>query len=635
MAINPRNKPSLRVLLLLGVLVAALFGGIAAAVQFADPRGSWTPQLGLDLAGGRQIVIEPVVAGDQEVSDEQVEQAVDIIRRRVDGSGVAEAEVSRLGEQNISVAIPGDPTREQLDALSRSSQLRFRAVLAAQPAAPVPQPTQTETPFLPTPSGTGDGEQGEQGQQDQQQDDGDGATQDTGPSPTGSVPEADEASPTDNAAYPQGLLAETSPTDGAEPTATETGPGADEPTDEPTDDRTGGPADTPTAEPTGPSDLAWATPELQQEFAALQCTGTQDEVPANSDPDLPMVACSADGSEKYILGPSELSGARVTDADSGLEPNAQGQPTGRVQVTLGFDDEGAEAFGEITTRLVGYPPNSPQNRFAIVLDGAVISAPTTNDPILDGQASISGSFTSESAETLANQLRFGALPISFTVQTSEQISPTLGEEQLRLGVIAGAIGLFLVFVYSAFQYRALGLVTMGSLLIAASMAYGAVTLLGWSHNFRLTMAGVTGLIIAIGITADSFIVYFERVRDEVRDGRPLRAAVETGWARAKRTIIISDVVNLLAASVLYFLSESGVRAFAFALGLTTIIDLIVVIMFTHPVLTILANTEFFGQGHKWSGLDPERLGAKRLTYAGRGRVSAPPQPRPQAQGGTV
>ncbi|UJH71158.1 preprotein translocase subunit SecD [Ornithinimicrobium sp. INDO-MA30-4] len=243
--------------------------------------------------------------------------------------------------------------------------------------------------------------------------------------------------------------------------------------------------------------------------------------------------------------------------------------------------------------------------------------------ISTGTASITGDFDIVEAETLANQLKFGALPISFETLTSEQISPTLGGEQLRIGIIAGVIGLLLVFFYSVIQYRALGLVTIGSLVVAGLMAYGAVTFLGWSSNFRLTMAGVTGLIVAIGITADSFIVYFERIRDEVRAGRPLRFAVDTGWERARRTILISDAVNLIAAAVLYFLSESSVKSFAFALGLTTVIDLIVVMMFTHPVVSILANTKFFGEGHRWSGMDPERLGAKRSTYLGRGKFTPP------------
>jgi preprotein translocase subunit SecD len=251
----------------------------------------------------------------------------------------------------------------------------------------------------------------------------------------------------------------------------------------------------------------------------------------------------------------------------------------------------------------------------------VISAPVPQTALCAGNASITGSFTAASAKVLADQLKFGALPLSFSLAFREDISPQLGGDQLRRGLLAGAIGLLLVVAYSLFQYRALGLVTVSSLLIAAALTYALVTLLGWSYGFRLTMAGVTGLIVSIGITADSFILYFERVRDEVRDGRQLRAAVETGWVRARRTILISDAVNFLAAVVLYALAASNVRGFAFTLMLTTIIDIVVVMLFTHPVLSILANTKFFGDGHKWSGLDPERLGATTVRYAGRGRVT--------------
>ncbi len=256
---------------------------------------------------------------------------------------------------------------------------------------------------------------------------------------------------------------------------------------------------------------------------------------------------------------------------------------------------------------------------ATVLDGQVIVAPYFQSAITDGRASITGSFTLEEARQLADQLKFGALPMSFTLQTSTDISPTLGAEQLRYGLIAGLIGLLLVVVYSVMQYRLLGLVTVASLAIAAGLTYLVVTILGWSHNYRLDMAGVTGLIVAIGFTADSFIVYFERIRDELREGRSLQSAVETGWNRAKRTILAADGVNFLAAVVLYTLATSNVRGFAFTLGLTTILDLLIVFLFTHPVVALLARRPFFRDGHPWSGLDPRRLGAKTTRYVGRGR----------------
>ena len=244
----------------------------------------------------------------------------------------------------------------------------------------------------------------------------------------------------------------------------------------------------------------------------------------------------------------------------------------------------------------------------------VISAPgLTSGPILDGRASITGNFTQAEAFDLANVLKFGALPLSFDPGDVSEISETLGGEQLRAGLIAGAIGLGLVALYSLAYYRGLGLVTVASLAIAAVLTYGLIVLLGWLIGFRLTLAGIAGIIVAVGVTADSFVIYFERLRDEVREGRTVRVAVEEGWRRARRTIIVSDVVSLIAAATLYLLSSANVKGFAFALGLTTLVDMAVVFLFTKPLVTILARTEFFGGGHRFSGLDAARLGARERT----------------------
>ncbi len=364
--------------------------------------------------------------------------------------------------------------------------------------------------------------------------------------------------------------------------------------------------------------------KVAKEFLALDCTqpGALDKVV--DDPAEPMATCSDDGFTKYVLGPVEIDGSEIADATSGYQPGPNGAPTSIVEVALSFKDAGKAKFAEVTKRLYGMLGQTPKDQFAVVLDKQVITAPRAQAVITDGRASITGSFTIDSAKALAQQLKFGALPISFSLQTQDDITPQLGDEQLRLGLLAGAIGLLLVVIYSMFQYRALGLVTVASLVVAGTLTYLTVTVLGTAIGFRLTLAGVTGLIVAIGVTADSFIVYFERIRDEVRDGRPLTAAVETGWKRARRTIIAADAVNFIAALVLYFLASSNVRGFAFTLGLTTLIDLVVVVIFTHPMVQLLARTEFFGNGHKWSGLDPERLGAKESPrYRGRGQFGAP------------
>jgi preprotein translocase subunit SecD len=287
---------------------------------------------------------------------------------------------------------------------------------------------------------------------------------------------------------------------------------------------------------------------------------------------------------------------------------------------MAFDDDAAESFSSMTSAL--YNGQGATAAFGIVLDGLVISAPEVQEPSPGGEASISGNFTQEDATQLSDQLRFGALPLEFEVASEQQISATLGADQLEMGLIAGLIGLALVVLYAFAQYRLLAIVTTSSLLIMGMLTYATLTVLSNipEIGYRLSLAGVVGLIVAIAFTADSFIVYFERVRDEIREGRGIAAAVDHGWDRAKRTILASDSVNLIAATVLYLLSTGGVRGFAFVLGLTTILDLVVVFMFTHPVLQTLVRTRFFGKGHPWSGLDPARLDRDVPAYAGRGRV---------------
>lgn len=580
MAINPRNRKPLRTLAALAVLIVGLYGLLAAVVTWGS--ASWTPKLGLDLEGGTQLILKPVITNGGSISQDQINQAVDIMRQRVDSTGVSEAEVTTQGGSNVVVSLPGTPDKATIDSLKRSSQLRFRAVLVE--AAGAPQPTPTSTGTATAPSGTPS------------------ATPTSGSKATAP---AGTATTSAKSGFPPALSKDTTPT----PTPTATGtPGS-------TTGSTG-------PKPKDASDLAWITPDIEKQFATLNCADKAVEAKLATlvdDPAKPLVTCSQDRTAKYILGPAEVVGTDIADASSGFQTTQQGAQTNQVEIQLKFDANGTKKFGDVTSRLVSLP--QPRNQFAIVLDSQVLSAPVTQSAITAGTASITGNFTEASAKTLADQLKFGALPMSFTPQTEEQVSPTLGADQLQKGLLAGLIGLLLVVIYSLFQYRALGFVTVASLVIASMLTYVTVALLGWSHGFRLTLAGVTGLIVSIGITADSFIVFFERVRDEVREGRHLRQAVESGWARARRTILVADGVNMLAALVLYILATSNVRGFAFTLMLTTLIDVAVVFLFTHPVVAILANTKFFGEGHKWSGFDPERLGAKQPLYAGRGRVT--------------
>ncbi|MGF3055262.1 protein translocase subunit SecD [Microbacterium sp. YY-01] len=358
---------------------------------------------------------------------------------------------------------------------------------------------------------------------------------------------------------------------------------------------------TPTPAPTDGSDLAWITPHLEAEFLHFDCADQSARL--ESPPaDQPLIACDPDNQVRYLLGPVELDGGAIDDAQSGRE-----QQTGRWVVNLRFNADGAKKFGEVSQRLYG--AQSPRDQFAFVLDGDVISAPAMQGVIMDGKPSISGTFTQETATTLADQLRYGALPLNFNVQSSQTVTATLGAQQLQIGLITGLIGLALVAVYALLSYRALGFVIIASLAVMGVLTYIIVCILAWRMGFRLSLAGVAGLIVSIGFTADSFIVYFERIRDELRDGKSITASVEDGWDRAKRTIYISKSINILAAVVLYVLADATVKGFAFTLGLTTLIDVFIFVIFTHPVMQILARTRFFGEGHPLSGMDPEALGA--------------------------
>ncbi|MGP3536690.1 protein translocase subunit SecD [Microbacterium sp. RD1] len=506
--------------------VTAVLFGINALGVYVFQQSSWTPELALDLQGGTQIILEAQTTDGGDPTAEQLDQAVTIIRQRVDATGVGEADVASEGGRRVVVQIPGEADAETRERIEATAQLQLRAVLFAG------QPANT---FV-----------GEDGQ--------------TTPFPT-----ADPALPA-----------------------------------------------TPTVAPTNGSDPAWITPALQAQFQAYDCADPDND-PANAPADQPLITCDASQTVKYILGPVELDGTSIDDATNGVEQNS-----GRWAVNLNFNDEGTEVFGQISQRLYGATP--PLDQFAFVLDGSVLSAPSMNGLILDGNPSITGSFTQESSKALADQLRYGALPLSFSVVSSDTVSATLGSQQLQIGLIAGLIGLALVAVYALLQYRMLGFVIIASLAVMAVLTYVTLCILAWRMGFRLSLAGVAGLIVTIGFTADSFIVYFERIRDELRDGKSITSAVEDGWSRAKRTIYISKSINILAAVVLYILADATVKGFAFTLGLTTAIDILIFILFTHPVMQLLARTRFFGSGHPLSGMDPEALGA---VYRGRAQFRAP------------
>lgn len=538
-------------------LIVLLVGGIVWAFW---PGTDSSVRLGLDLQGGTQVILvpQPVVEGT-EITEEQLAQTVEIIRARVDGLGVAEAEVTTQGSGNsaaIVVAVPGVGQDRVVELVQRTALLNFRPVWNVLSPLPV-EPVAEEA--------TGE-EAAEDGSTDEATADG-AATEDDG-------------TVSDESSADQGGVRSAEIVQAAE-----------------------------------------YTPEFQSEVDALNCVDPVNL--AGGTPDNPLEwlgACDQTGVQKYVMEPAFIEGVNVTDANAQLTQ----QGIGWV-VTLEFDSEGAGALADASTELSALPEcgtgATPCNAFAIVLDGVVVSAPRFNEPILGGQAQIEGDFNAQEARDLANVLKYGALPVTLEVVDITSVSATVGGDQLRAGIIAGLIGLALVSVYLLLYYRVLGLVAVMSLAVAAALLYLFVVIFSKTIGLTLTLAGVAGAIVAVGITADSFIVYFERMRDELRDGRSLRQACDSGWVRARRTLLAADFVTLLAAVVLYFLSIGSVRGFAFILGLTTVIDLIIAFWFTHPVVVLLGRRKFMQGGSKWTGLDPERLGGHSAadTLAGRSR----------------
>ncbi len=365
---------------------------------------------------------------------------------------------------------------------------------------------------------------------------------------------------------------------------------------------------TPTPTPTKaavltPTFPTGVTAALNDQFGALDCTKAKNRQGGNvDDANAPLVACNRDGTGKYILGPAEVVGTDVATASASLDQ----QGGNGWMVLLNFNGSGTSKFGKVTSRVTKLA--SPQNQLAVVLDGLVYTSPQINQAITGGNAQITGNFTQTQASDLANVLKYGALPLAFDRGDVQQVSPTLGSNQLHDGLLAGLIGLILVILYSIFYYRGLGVVSVGSLTVAGGITYLLFILLGKWIGFSLSLAGIAGAIVSIGITADSFIVYFERLRDELRDGRSLRTAVDTGWTRAKRTIIVADSVSLIASALLYFFAVGDVRGFAFTLGLTTFVDLFVVFFFTKPLVSLLSRLHFYSSGHRLSGFSTKSLG---------------------------
>ncbi|MBB1255946.1 protein translocase subunit SecD [Streptomyces alkaliterrae] len=581
----------LRPLLLALTLIAVLTGGMFLS-------GATTPRLGIDLAGGTSITL---TAKDQPgkgdaVNEANMKTAASIIDRRVNGLGVSEAEVTTQGDRNIVVNIPrGTNEKQAREQVGTTAELGFRKVLTAGDATPPP--------------GAGAGEQDTDGKKDDKPADDKPADDKADKSDGKNDAEASPSNePSTQGARAGAVNAKANETPSPSPSPTD---GADQgEKDEET------PSDQPPAEGGIPADVI-------KRFEQLDCTTPAARAKANrmvaeSDPGETVAACDREGVAKYVLGPIEVPGTDVDGANAGFDPQRA-----IWVVSMEFSNAGSKKFARVTDEIKSLAP--PQNQFAITLDGEVVSAPRVSQRIA-GSAEITGSFTQEEAQDLANILKFGALPISFEEANVLTISPTLGGEQLKAGLIAGAIGLALVVAYLLFYYRALGFVAILSLAAMGGFTYVIMSLLGPAIGFALSLPAICGAIVAIGITADSFIVYFERIRDEVRDGRSVRTAIERAWPRARHTILISDVVSFLAAVVLFFAAVGSVQGFAFVLGLTTLLDIVVVFLITKPLTSLMVQRPFFANGHRWSGLDAKRLGAQP-PIRGRRRTPVTAEPK--------
>ncbi|RVU25381.1 protein translocase subunit SecD [Streptomyces antnestii] len=580
-----QSRPG-RVLAFILIAMVALTGGMFLS-------GHKTPRLGIDLAGGTSITLKAKSEPGQKnaVNQTNMNTAVSIIERRVNGLGVTESEVQTQGSDNIIVNIPkGTNEAQARQQVGTTAQLYFRPVITVAAGQPTPKPSASSS------SGTGK-DKATGNATDKATDGGKGKASATPtPTPTSSATSQGRA-------VTDALKAGPSPT----PSATASASGKPTPAASPTPDA--------------------ATAALQKKFTELDCTdkAARTTVTAGVRPQDNAVACgknSAGQWEKYVLGPAEVNGKDVDKAQATIN-----QQTGAWVVNMDFTGSGSKKFSKITSKLSQQQP--PMNQFAIVLDGDVVSAPSVSST-LSGSAEISGSFNQQSAQDLANVLSYGALPLSFQEQSVTTVTAALGGEQLHAGLIAGAIGLLLVVIYLVVYYRGLSLIALASLLVSAILTYVIMTLLGPAIGFALNLPAVCGAIVAIGITADSFIVFFERIRDEIREGRSLRPSVERAWPRARRTILVSDFVSFLAAAVLFIVTVGKVQGFAFTLGLTTVLDVVVVFLFTKPLMTILARKKFFANGHPWSGLDPKRLGAKpplRRTRRATGPAVGPVDPK--------
>lgn len=572
------------------LIVVALY-----SLVFFTGNGKATPKLGIDLQGGTRVTLTARAPDGKTPSEESLNQARTLIETRVNGLGVAGPEVIRDGT-NLVITVPGSDS-EGAKRLGQTAKLNFRKVIGS-PVPNTPPASESSTP--PSTSGS------------------------AAPTTTGSAAPtetAGSAAPTTTAQgrpapAVEGLQETTTPpaattTPAADPSTDPSAPPAESQVDcravfqgQYSEDPTKAIEESRTCRQ-DPQLTTLDAQTVSQALAAFTCP-TKDPLIGNDDPALPLLTCNQDLTEKYVLAPvtppndgsvkdedfslySRLTGEDIDNAVSGTDPQGAG-----FVVDLTFKGEGGSKWGKFTSANVS-------QQVAVVLDSQVVSAPNINEPILGGSTQISGRFTQAEANSLANVLKYGSLPLSFEASEAETVSATLGLASLRAGLIAGGIGLALVFVYCLFYYRLLGVLTILSLILSGVVVYAVLVLLGRWIGFTLDLAGIAGFIVSIGITADSFVVFFERLKDEVREGRSFRSAVPRAWVRSRRTILSADAVSFLASAILYVIAVGQVKGFAFTLGMSTVLDLVVVFLVTHPLVAMVSKSKTLSNP-KLSGL---------------------------------
>ncbi len=600
--VHPYRYLALFLILLIGVYLLVFLTGNKQA----------KPKLGIDLQGGTRVTLTARTPDGSKPTRDALNQAQEIIGARVNGLGVSGSEVVIDGD-NLVITVPGNDGNEARN-LGQTARLFIRPVIgqpipveavnkkvaegqgapggAPPSGAPQTGAPQTGAPGAP-PAPPAEGAQPP-------------ASGAASPAPASPAPqprpfplEPTPAPEPSVPAAPGGESAAPSATESPSPSSASPTPSAEAtPSASPAPGQPAAPGapgqPTPPGPPDPQADLAARIKfekELRQssnqtlllfavQYVAGRC-GQEDALAGNDDPALPLVTCSQDNKFVYILDKSIISGDQIKNASSGFD-----QQGGAYVVDVEFKDEASKTWADFTASNIG-------TQTAFTLDSQVVSAPQIREAIPGGRTQISGgdpAFTADSSKTLANVLKYGSLPLSFESSEAETVSATLGLTSLRAGLLAGAIGLGLVLLYSLLYYRVLGLLTLLSLVASGAMVYGILVLLGRYIGYTLDLAGIAGLIIGIGTTADSFVVFFERIKDEIREGRSFRSAVPRGWVRARKTILSGSAVSFLAAAVLYFLAVGQVKGFAFTLGLTTILDVVVVFLVTWPLVYLASKS---------------------------------------------